>query len=77
MVSLLGVISAAVVMAIIDIPRIWKRRVVQDMIAYSFMLLSGFVLCVLLVRHVQMPSLIEFLKVIYGPFYNGLMHLIG
>jgi len=77
MVSLLGVLAAALVIAIIDIPRIWQRRVVKDLIAYSIMLLTGTVLCVLIVRHVQLPNLIDIIKIVYGPFYNGLMYLIG
>jgi len=77
MVSLLGVIATAIVMGFIDIPRIWKRRVVKDLVAYSVMLLAGTVLAILIVRHVQLPNLIDILKIVYGPFYNGLMYFIG
>lgn len=66
--AILGILAVAAAIFIIDAPDLLKRRLTKELWIFSFLLLLGTVLSILLSLNVELPNPLDWLTVIYRPF---------
>jgi hypothetical protein len=66
--AILGILAAAATIFIIDAPDLLKRRLTKELWIFSFLLLLGTVLSILLSLNVVLPNPLDWLTVLYRPF---------
>jgi len=52
---------------IIEIPLLMKRKKKKEIWAFSFLLLTGTILCAMALQGIEVPTPLEWIRIIYEP----------
>ncbi|QNK57308.1 hypothetical protein [Paenibacillus sp. PAMC21692] len=77
MLSIIVLLCAAAVLALIEVPRLLKRKWVKEAWAFGVFLLAGLVLGVLVILHVPLPNPIVLQRELYSPVSQAIDNLLG
>ncbi|WP_274653104.1 hypothetical protein [Paenibacillus humicola] len=64
---MVGILSAAAIF-LIEVPNLFKKRLMKELTVFLFLLLTGTALSILLSLHVKLPNPVDWLTFIYQPF---------
>lgn len=62
-----GILAVTAVIAMLEVPSLWKQKFVKELWVFSILLLIGAGLSLALSMHVTLPSPLDFLTWIYKP----------
>ncbi|MNI24735.1 hypothetical protein D3C73_783640 [compost metagenome] len=68
--AILGILTAAAAIFIIEAPALFRRRLTTELWIFSILLVLGTGLSISLSLHVELPNPLDWLTVIYRPFSN-------
>jgi hypothetical protein len=62
-----GILAVTVVIAMMEVPSLWKQKLAKELWVFAILLLIGAGLSLALSMHVSLPSPLGFLTWIYKP----------
>jgi hypothetical protein len=62
-----GILAVTAVIAMLEVPALWKQKLVKELWIFAILLLTGAGLSFALVMHVNIPNPLDFLTWIYKP----------
>lgn len=77
MLAIFGILAAAVVIAMLEAPALFKRRLFKELWIYLILLGIGTSVCIMLSLNMKLPNPIDLLTAIYKPFYVMLDKLLS
>lgn len=75
--GIIGVLAITILIAMLEIPKLWKKRMKNDIWVYSILLLAGALLNGVIVLHLPMPNPLELLAWLYKPVSDFTMKLLS
>jgi hypothetical protein len=67
MLKISGIFAVTAVIAMLEVPLLWKQKLVKELWVFAILLLVGAGLSFALIMHVTLPSPLDFLTRIYKP----------
>ncbi|MDQ6422439.1 hypothetical protein RB620_23695 [Paenibacillus sp. LHD-117] len=77
MLSVIVVVCAAAALALLEVPKLLKRKWIKETWAFSICLAAGLAMCVLVILHVPMPNPVDWLRTLYTPVSQAIDDLLG
>ncbi|RKN82068.1 hypothetical protein [Paenibacillus ginsengarvi] len=62
-----GILVVTAVIAVLEVPTLWKQKLVKELWVFAILLLAGAGLSFALIMHVILPSPLDFLTWMYKP----------
>ncbi|MDQ0862242.1 hypothetical protein [Bacillus sp. V2I10] len=73
---IIGIVMAAVIMIIIDVPSTWKKGEKKELWGFFILLFIGVMLSIVHERNVNIPNPLDLISVMYKPFGEFLLRLL-
>lgn len=77
MLASIGVLVAAVLMFIIEVPNLFKKGLKRETLVFSILLLIGTLLSILHLYNIDPPSPHKWIAIIYRPLSDIIYHFLG
>lgn len=71
MLKISGIFAVTAVIAMLEVPLLWKQKLVKELWVFAILLLVGAGLSFALIMHVTLPSPLDFLTWIYKPISDA------
>jgi hypothetical protein len=68
-----GIIAVTSVIALLEVPTLWKKKLVKELWVFATLLLAGAGLSFALVMHAPIPNPLDLLAWIYKPISDAVM----
>jgi glucan phosphoethanolaminetransferase (alkaline phosphatase superfamily) len=65
--TVLGVLAAAGLIVLIEVPRLWKKRLFKELTIFTALLITGTGLGIAQAAHVQLPNPLDWISYVFEP----------
>ncbi|MBP1992237.1 hypothetical protein [Paenibacillus eucommiae] len=72
-----GILAVTAVIALLEVPTLWKKKLVRELWVFAILLLVGAGLSFALVMHAPIPNPLDLLTWIYKPISDAAMKLLS
>lgn len=71
MLSIAGILAIVVIIVIIDVPSMWRNKLVKELWVFSFILLFTTLLGIAQVLHFKTPNPLDWMVAVYKPLADA------
>jgi predicted cation transporter len=75
--SIAFIILIAIILMVIDVPSIVRKKEIKELLFFFTFLIAGVTLNILNVLHINIPSPVSLLRIVYGPVSNWIELMLG
>jgi hypothetical protein len=75
--SITFIVLIAIILMLIDVPNIVRKKKRKDLFFFLTILIVGAVLNILNVLHINIPSPVSLLHIVYGPISDWIEVMLG
>jgi hypothetical protein len=72
-----GILAVTALIAILDVPQLWKKKLVKELWVFAILLLAGAGLSFTLAMNAPIPNPLDLLEWIYKPISDAAMKLLS
>ncbi|MCU6710770.1 hypothetical protein M6D81_18930 [Paenibacillus sp. J5C_2022] len=65
--AIFGIVSAIALLAVIEVPFLWKKRMSKELTIYTGLMIFGMVLAIMKSMDLPLPNPLDWVAYIYGP----------
>lgn len=72
-----GILAVTALIALLEVPQLWKKKLVKELWVFAILLLAGAGLSFALAMHAPIPNPLDLLTWVYKPISDAVMKLLS